>query len=195
MKRAGAFLFGFLVAFLVAACSSGGTVAPDVQSAAEDDLLFGVRRDAAVDCQPEREGLPAGALGAITCLPANELVTRFTLVRWESEERLMDAYFAALGEHGVEQGSGDCVTERAGESAWLPGDDGTGVGVTARQGCFDDGTDMVVLVTLPPTVLAEVHGDASQTEGVVQWSWLGSQDVPGSPTIWNEDGPINFEKG
>ena len=34
-----------------------------------------------------------------------------------------------------------------------------------------------------------------QAEGLMQWSWLGSQDVPGSPTIWNEDGPINFEKG
>ena len=193
--RAGVFLVGFLVAFLVAACSGGGTVAPDVQSGAEDDLLFGVRRDAAVDCQPEREGLPAGALGAITCLPANELVTRFTLVRWESEERLMDAYFAALGEHGVERASGDCVTQSVGEAAYWPGEDGTGLGVPARQGCFEDETDMVVLVTMPPTVLAEVHGDASQVEGLMQWSWLGSQDVPGSPTIWNEDGPINIEKG
>ena len=112
--RAGA----ILVAFLLAACGGGGAVSPDVQAAAEDDLLFGVRRDAAVDCQPEREGLPAGALGAITCLPANELVTRFTLVRWESEERLLDAYFAALGEHGVERASGDCVTEAAGEAAY-----------------------------------------------------------------------------
>ncbi len=100
--RAGA----ILVAFLLTACGGGGAVSPDVQAAAEDDLLFGVRRDAAVDCQPERDGLPAGALGAITCLPANELVTRFTLVRWESEERLLDAYFAALGEHGVERAVG-----------------------------------------------------------------------------------------
>jgi hypothetical protein len=189
--RAGA----ILVAFLLAACGSGGSVSPDDQAAAEDDLLFGVRRDAAVDCQPERDGLPAGALGAITCLPANGLVTRFTLVRWESEERLLDAYFAALGGHGVEQATGDCVTEHAGEAAWLPGEDGTGLGVPARQGCFEVGTDMVVLVTLPPTVLAEVHGDASQVEGLMQWSWLGSQDVPGSPTIWNEDGAINVEKG
>ena len=189
--RAGA----ILVAFLLTACGGGGAVSPDVQAAAEDDLLFGVRRDAAVDCQPERDGLPAGALGAITCLPANELVTRFTLVRWESEERLLDAYFAALGEHGVERAAGDCVTEAAGESAWLPGEDGTGLGVPARQGCFEVGNDLVVLVTLPPTVLAEVHGDAGQVESVIQWSWLGSQDVPGSPTIWNEDGPINIEKG
>jgi hypothetical protein len=193
--RAGAFLVAILAAFLLAACGGGGSVAPDVQAAAEDDLLFGVRRDAAVDCEPEREGLPAGALGAITCLPANELVTRFTLVRWESEERLLDAYFAALGEHGVERASGDCVTESAGEAAYWPGEDGTGLGVPARQGCFEVGTDMVVLVTLPPTVLAEVHGDAGQVDGLVQWSWLGSQDVPGSPTIWSEDGPINIEKG
>ena len=26
-------------------------------------------------------------------------------------------------------------------------------------------------------------------------SWIGSLDVPGSPTIWNEEGPINPEKG
>ena len=97
--RAGAFLVAILLR--PPACGGGEAVAPDVQAAAEDDLLFGVRRDAAVDCQPEREGLPAGALGAITCLPANELVTRLTLVRWESEERLLDAYFTALGAHGV----------------------------------------------------------------------------------------------
>ncbi len=87
------------------------------------------------------------------------------------------------------------MTEAAGEAAWLPGEDGTGLGVPARQGCFEVGNDLVVLVTLPPTVLAEVHGDAGQVESVMQWSWLGSQDVPGSPTIWNEDGPINIEKG
>lgn len=184
-----------LVAFLLAACGGGGVVSPEDQAAAEDDLLFGVRRDAAVDCQPEREGLPAGAMGAITCVPANGLVTRFTLVRWESEERLMDAYFAALGEHAVERGSGDCLTQDAGEAAYWPGEDQAGLGVPGRQGCFMIGTDLVVLVTLPPTVLAEVHGDAGQLEGMMQWSWLGNQDVPGSPTIWNEDGPINFEKG
>jgi hypothetical protein len=184
-----------LVAFLLAACGGGGAVSPDVQAAAEDDLLFGVRRDAAVDCQPERDGLPAGALGAITCLPANELVSRFTLVRWESEERLMDAYFAALGDHGVERASGDCVNEDAGEEAYWPGEDGTGLGVPARQGCFPVETDLVVLMTLPPTVLAEIHGAAGPGQGLIEWSWLGSQDVPGSPTIWNEDGPLNFEKG
>ena len=54
---------------------------------------------------------------------------------------------------------------------------------------------MVVLVTMPPTVLAEVHGDAGRWIGLMQWSWLGNLDVPGSPTIWNEDGPMNFEKG
>ena len=184
-----------LVAFVIAACGGGSAVPEASQVAAEEGLLFGIRRDAAVDCQPERDGLPAGALGAITCLPANELVTRFTLIRWESEERLMDAYFASLMEHGVERASGDCVTQSIGESAYWPGEDGTGLGVPARQGCFVDGTDMVVLVTLPPTVLAEVHGDARQAEGLMQWSWLGSQDVPGSPTIWNADGPINIEKG
>ena len=148
-----------------------------------------------MDCQPERDGLPAGALGAITCLPANGLVTRFTLVRWDSEERLLDAYLAALGAHGVERASGDCVTQGAGEAAYWPGEDAGGLGVPGRQGCFEDGDDQVVLVTMPPTVLAEIHGDAGQVEGLMQWSWLGNQDVPGSPTIWNESGPMNFEKG
>ena len=76
----------------------------------------------------------------------------------------------------------------------MPGDD-AGLVITGRQGCFEAGNDLVVLVTLPPTVLAEVHGDAGQAEGLMQWSWLGNQDVPGGPTIWGEDGPLNFEKG
>ena len=184
-----------LVAFLLAACGSAGAASPGgTQVPAEEDLLFGVRRDAAVDCQPEREGLPAGATGAVTCLPANGLVTRLTLVRWESETRLIEAYFGALAEHGVSPQSGDCVADGAGEGGYLPGDD-AGVKVTGRQGCFRTGDELVVLVTLPPTVLAEVHGDAAQADFLMQWSWLGNQDVPGGPTIWNEDGPINFEKG
>jgi hypothetical protein len=188
--RAGA----ILVAFLVAAC--GGTTVPEAsQVAAEEDLLFGIRRDAAVDCGPERDGLPAGALGAVTCLPANGLVTRLTLIRWESEERLMEAYFTALEEHGVERASGDCAAEGGGEGAYWPGEDETGLGVPARQGCFRIGDDSVVLVTLPPSVLAEVHGDTEQLSDLVDWVWIGNQDVPGSPTIWNADGPINIEKG
>jgi hypothetical protein len=184
----------FLVAFLLAACGGGATSPDGSQTAAEEDLLFGVRRDAAVDCQPEREGLPDGAVGAVTCLPANELVTRLTLVRWESEEQLLDAYFRALEEHGVARVSGDCLTQGSGEGGYWPGDD-VGLEMTGRQGCFESGNDLVVLVTLPPTVLAEVQGDAGQAEGLLQWSWLGNQDVPGGPTIWNENGPMNIEKG
>ena len=188
--RAGA----FLVAFLLAACGTGSASPDGSQTAAEEDLLFGIRRDAAVDCQPERDGLPDGAVGAVTCLPANGLVTRLTLVRWASEERLLDAYFRSLEGHGVARASGDCFAEGAGEGGYWPGDD-AGLVITGRQGCFEIGNDLVVLVTLPPTVLAEVHGDAGQAEGLMQWSWLGNHDVPGGPTIWNEDGPLNFEKG
>ena len=80
-----------LVAFLLAACGGGGSAtSPTEPTAVEEDLLFGVRRDAAVDCQPEREGLPAGALGAVTCFPANDLATRVTLVRWQTEAQLLE---------------------------------------------------------------------------------------------------------
>ena len=191
MIRAGA----FLVAFLLAACG-GGSAGPEAsQVAAEDGLLFGIRRDAAVDCQPEREGLPAGALGAITCLPQNGLVTRLTLIRWDSEERLLDAYFTALGDHGVLRASGDCSAEGGGESAYWPAADDAGLGVPARQGCFRNGNESVVLATIPPSVLAEVHGNVDQPADVLEWLWIGNQDQPGGPTIWNADGPINIEKG
>jgi hypothetical protein len=183
-----------LVACVLAAC--GGTASPGAsQVAAEEDLLFGVRRDAAVDCQPERDGLPDGAMGAITCLPANGLVTRLTLVRWESEERLMNAYFAALEEHGVERASGDCVKQDAGEDAYWPGEDDARSGVPGRQGCFRIGDESVVLVTIPPTVLAEVHGNVETLADLAGWVWIGNQDTPGTPTIWSPDGPINIEKG
>ena len=183
-----------LVAFVLAAC--GGTALPEASQVAEEEgLLFGVRRDAAVDCQPERDGLPAGALGAITCLPENGLVTRLTLIRWDSEERLLEAYFAALEDHGVQRASGDCSAERGGESAYWPEEDGTGTAVPARQACFRIGNESVALATIPPAVLAEVHGNVDQPGDVLQWLWVGNQDVPGGPTIWNADGPINIEKG
>jgi hypothetical protein len=183
-----------LVAFLVAAC--GGAASPGAsQVAAEESLLFGIRRDAAVDCQPERDGLPGGAVGAITCLPENGLVTRLTLVSWASEENLLDAYFSVLEEHGVQRASGDCVKQESGEDAYWPSEDDEGLGVPARQGCFLIGNEGVVLVTLPPTVLAEVHGKAESLADLAGWVWIGNQDVPGGPTIWNKDGPINTEKG
>ena len=185
-----------LVAFLLAACGGGGSAtSPTEPTAVEEDLLFGVRRDAAVDCQPEREGLPTGALGAVTCFPANDLATRVTLVRWQTEAQLLEAYFGALAANGVGPQSGDCVGQGAGEAAWLPGEDGTGLGVPARQGCFSVGSEMVVLVTLPPTVLAEVHGKAEAADTLNGWVWIGNLDIPGNPTIWNEEGPINPEKG
>jgi hypothetical protein len=183
-----------LIASLIAAC--GGTASPGAgQVAAEGDLLFGIRRDAAVDCQPERDHLPAGAVGAVTCLPQNGLVTRFTLVSWDTQEHLLSAYFAALDEHGIQRASGDCVKQESGEDAYWPAEDDAGLGVPARQGCFLIGNESVVLVTLPPTVLAEIHGNADQLADIATWVWIGGQDVPGSPTIWNKDGPINVEKG
>lgn len=179
---------------VLAACGGAGSPGAS-QVAAEDDLLFGIRRDAAVDCQPERDGLPAGAVGAVTCLPENGLVTRFTLIDWDSEEHLLNAYFAALEEQGVQRASGDCVKQQSGEDAYMPGEDEEGLGIPARQGCFLVGNEAVVLVTLPPSVLAEVHGNAEQLADLAGWVWIGNQDVPGGPTIWNKDGPINIEKG
>ena len=184
-----------LSALLLAACGSGGTAltAAPSPNPVEADLLFGVRRDAAVDCTPEREGLPAGALGAVTCLPMNGLITRFTLVRWETEEALLAAYFGALAEHGVAPRSGDCFS--GGESAYWPGDD-VGLQVTGRQGCFSAGDERVILMTMPPTVLAEIHGVPSPDDpGAFEiWPWRGNQDAPGGPTVFGEDGPLNFEK-
>ena len=186
---------GLVAAFLLAACQGGGSATPPLEpTAVEEDLLFGVRRDAAVDCQPDRDGLPDGALGAVTCFPANDLATRVTLVRWQTEGQLLDACFGALAANGVGPRSGDCVGQGEGEAGYWPGDD-HGVEVTGRQGCFSVANEMVVLVTLPPTVLAEVHGRAEAADSLTGWVWIGNLDVPGSPTIWNEEGPINPEKG
>lgn len=189
MIRAGA----ILCALLLAACSGGDPTAPASPNANEDALLFGVRRDAAVDCQPERDGLPDGATAAVTCQPANGFVTRLTLVRWDSEDRMMNAYFGALAENGVTPRSGDCA-EGEGEAGYMPGDDAS-LALHDRQGCFRTGGEVVMLVTYPPDVLAEVHGGGESVDSLPGWVWLGNQDVPGAPTIWNEDGPINIEKG
>ena len=148
-----------------------------------------------MDCQPEREGLPAGALGAVTCFPANDLATRVTLVRWQTEAQLLQSYFGALAANGVGPRSGDCVAQGAGEALALWPDDGPGVEVTRQAGLLQHRGRDVVLVTLPPTVLAEVHGRAEAADTLNGWVWIGNLDIPGSPTIWNEEGPINPEKG
>jgi hypothetical protein len=50
------------------------------------------------------------------------------------------------------------------------------------------------LGTLPPFVLAGVHGAPTELDAFLQWPWLGNQDAPGEPTLWRAGGPVNVEK-
>ena len=189
---------GVLLAFLVAACGPIGAPAEPTPvpalNRAEDDLVFGIRRDVGASCAAVREGLPAGATAAVTCTTSTTIAQSLSLVRFDNDRQLLDAYFGGLANRGVAPRSGGCVDGTSGEDAYWPGDEPEAP-IPARQACIVEGSVTIVLVTMVPAVLAEIHASDVNPQAVQEWLWWGNQDVPGGPTIWNEDGPIEVEKG
>jgi hypothetical protein len=172
---------------------AGAPASPD---AAEAQLLAGVRSDLAGSCVTLGASLPAGATAGIVCEPRDSPVERVTLSLFETQPAMLDAYGQWVVDHGLRPRSheGRCLG-RASEGAYLPGDDLGGT-IPHRSACQADPPGMArYAVTLPPFILATLDGapgaDLTAVEG---WAWLGNQDTPGGPTIWNEAGPLSPEK-
>jgi hypothetical protein len=185
-----------LSAFLLAACQGvpSATAALDASpDPAEAALLFGIRRDAAVDCGPVRDGLPEGAIAAVECSPVLDVVDRVRLYRFTDAAMLLQTYVDWLAVAGVTPRTGDCMTGQSGDSTYVP-EDGRGPLIPERTGCFADGSGTTVITVVPPDVLVATHTSAAEAGGLSQWLMRGNQDVPGGPTIWNAAGPMNPEK-
>ena len=154
-------------------------------------LLSGVRQGFSDTCVPIDTKLPRAAVSGIVCRPSSKIVDRVTLYLFPSQKDLLDAYATWLAAHKItaRTNGGRCLTDRASEGGYLPGDD-HGIVVPERGGCYLDVNGMAHYgVTMPPFVFAEVDGKVRDIAAVEAWAWRGNQDVPGGPTIWRSTDP------
>ena len=182
----------------IAACGPAGTPSSPSGSPTpeETQLLSNVRLDLQSTCAPRRDGLPTGAIAAIECRPASDVVGLVGVTLFGTQDDLMRTYLATLAEREVQPrtNGGRCLPDQPSEGAYTPGDEGPELSAT-RSVCFarEDGA-VQYLATLPPFVLIELAGIVPDPEAVERFAWLGNQGVPGSPTIWSATGPMSPEK-
>ena len=184
------------IALSIAACQGAPRAEPTVDAtpnAEEAVLLGGLRRDAFADCSPIRSGLPDGAVAGIECSPGLVDVDRVALFLFDFRPTLLETYFARLADHGVQPQSGFCRAGIGGEDPYPAGDDGPEL-IPERNGCYVDDSGITWVGTLPPFVLAEVHGSGGDRDAFLAWPWKGNLDTPGGPTVWSEHGLVNPEK-
>ncbi len=163
----------------------------------EAALLHGARLDLQGKCVPLRTGLPAGATGAIECTPASDVAARASMVVFDTQAQLLDAYraeVACAGDRAAEQRGplrAGCRVRGRIRAGRRPPRLRTG----GARGMLDRrrGDDAL------PRDPAAVHPAAGRwsrgrhVSGVERFAWLGNRDQPGNPTLWAEE-PLSPEK-
>jgi hypothetical protein len=179
-----------------AGAPTSGTNAADAAEAAAA-LLHGARLDLQGRCAPLREGLPAGAVGAITCTPQGTVAALVTMVILDTQPQLMAAYGAVVSDAGIPPFShrGRCEAGRATEGGYVPGDGHPGAIPDERVACWTDDAGIAHSVTTSlPFVLLRVDGrPGASTADVGLFPMLGNRDQPGGPTLWAQE-PMSPEK-
>jgi hypothetical protein len=177
--------------------SPGATAAPMDPAEPEAALLHGARLDLQGKCAALRTGLPEDAMGAVECLPASDVAARASMIMFDTQAQLLDAYWARVEAEGIEphtDGS-PCEPGAACEGGYVPGDGHPGLEPAERGASWTDAAGTAHYVaTLPPFILLQVDGRAGSTmSGVGRFAWLGNRDQPGNPTLWAEE-PLSPEK-
>jgi hypothetical protein len=179
-----------------AGAPTNGTNAAEAAEA-EAALLHGARLDLQGRCAPLREGLPAGAVGAITCTPQGTVAALVTMVVLDTQPQLMAAYGAVVSDAGIPPFShrGRCEAGRATEGGYVPGDGHPGAIPDERVACWTDDAGIAHSVTTSlPFVLLRVDGrPGASTADVGLYPMLGNRDQPGGPTLWAQE-PMSPEK-
>jgi hypothetical protein len=151
---------------------------------AERYLIDGIMRGEG-DCSPVRgDDLPGAAIAGVDCELVGSPVARAGYYLFDSDADMLDAYFARMRAEGIAIDSGPDCSAGSGEGAYIP----YGEGETApdRHGCFvnDEGYGNY-RVTMPGAhVYVGLLGRTADMDVLVDWAWIGNQDVPGNPTLW-----------
>ncbi len=177
--------------------AAGAAEVPTAPAEPEAALLHGARLDLQGKCAPLRTGLPADAMGAVECTAASDVAARASMVVFDTQAQLLDAYRAELAAQGIapQSNGGRCEPGVASEGGYVPGDGHPGFEPAERGACWTDAAGTAHYVaTLPPFILLQVDGRAGATiSGVERFAWLGNRDQPGNPTLWAEE-PMSPEK-
>jgi hypothetical protein len=148
----------------------------------EKYLVAGILRGA-LDCVPVRDNLPPKATGGVDCASDEPGVARIGFYLFDGDADMLDAYYARMTSERVALESGGCF-EGEGESGYVP-DEGMS---PHRHGCFiNDAGFANYRATLPGFhVYIGILGRTADTRALESFAWRGSQDTPGSPTLWGE---------
>jgi len=146
----------------------------------EQALLDGVRGDLGT-CAPVHEDLPEFAVAGIECVTDDPSIERIGFYRFADDDLMLDVYLDRMEREGVALESGSCRAGE-GEGAYWPGE---GM-VVARNGCFINAEGFAnYRATLPGDhVYIGILGNTTNMAALEDFAWLGSQDTPGSPTLW-----------
>ena len=158
---------------------------PVAFSRAEQYLIDGIMRGES-DCSPVRgDGLPGLAIAGIDCALVGTPVARMGFYLFRNDEDMLDAYMARVSVENLVVDSGACVPGE-GESAYIPAGEEFS---PDRHACYvnDQGYGNY-RATLPGVhVYMGLLGRSKDMRSLEDWAWLGNQDVPGGPTLWQQD--------
>ena len=160
---------------------------PVAFSRAEQYLIDGIMRGERL--LPVRgDGLPGLAIAGIDCALVGTPVARMGFYLFKNDDDLLDAYMARVSVENLVVDSGACCPVR--ERRVHPGRRG----VLARSPCVlrerPGGTATTASAHRRPCL----HGpprSSKDMRSLEDWAWLGNQDVPGGPTLWQQDGVYN----
>jgi hypothetical protein len=153
---------------------------------AEKYLIDGIMRGVS-DCSPVRgDALPGLATAGIDCVVVGTPVARMGFYLFKNDDDMLDAYMARVSVQNLIVDSGACVPG-AGEGAYIPyGEDEV---APARHACYvnDQGFGNY-RATLPGVhVYMGLLGRTKDMRSLEDWAWFGNEDVPGGPTLWQQD--------
>lgn len=165
----------------------------------EQDLVFGLRTDAQIDCAPRRSDLPSRAIAGVECRVGSDLVDRIGIYAFSSQADALLAYRTRLDSVGVALRSGHCGEGVSGDSAWTPGDGPEyGGDLPYRLGCYRDENDRAnIRLTCwggeRGGVYIGVLGATADIADLVEWVWRWPEGAtnaytPSSPRICNDQG-------
>jgi len=162
--------------------SSASSPAP-AYTAVEAALVAGLRADAAVNCAPRREDLPARAIAGVECRVNAAEVTRVGAYHFGDARDAATTYLERMASYGIGPASGDCAAGTSGDAAWMSGDGkagkdsdrvflgATGPWVVGRSGCYlDENGTANIRVTCGSTYVG-VLGRDKDLAALQRWVW------------------------
>jgi hypothetical protein len=171
-----------------------GTPAPTAQptakatpvafSPAEKYLVDGIMRGES-ECSPARANLPGLAIAGIDCHLVGSPAARMGFYLFKSDDDMLKAYMARVSAEHLVVDSGACVPGE-GEGAYIPaGEDFS----SDRHACYinDQGYGNYRATLSGVHVYMGLLGRTKDMRSLVNWAWLGNDDTPGWPTLWQQD--------